>query len=312
MTFFSVLVALIFEQFYSLSRNNPVYVFVRSAVDSAEKNLNTGLAQDGRIAWFLLVFPPVLLVGLSYYLLLQAHPVLAFIWNTVIVYFTLGFRQFSHYFTDIHKALLIDDLVSAREILQNWIGRDTREMNTQDIARLTLEHAVIAVHRHVFGVFFCFLLPIGPVGVVIYRMAEYIARRWNEPEHADKQAFGVFAQQIFQKIDWLPTRLSALGFAIVGNFEDAIQAWRYQKNKGQATNENILTAAASGALGVNLNIYPAEENNDVILEQENIPFAEVGEPALVRVLQSAVGLVWRAMVLWMVLLALLSIAKSLG
>ena len=310
MTFFSVLVALIFEQFYSLSRNNPVYVFVRSAVDSAEKNLNTGLAQDGKIAWFLLIFPPVLLVGLGYYLLLQAHPVLAFFFNTIIVYFILGFRQFSHYFTDIHKALLIDDLVSAREILQNWIGRDTSEMNTQDVARLTLENAVIAVHRHVFGVFFCFLLPIGPVGVVIYRMAEYIARRWNESQ--DKQAFGLFAQQVFQKIDWLPARLTALGFAIVGNFEDVIQAWRYQKNKGLATNEDVLVAAASGALGINLNIYTPDEGNDVILEQDNMPFAEMGEPALVRVLQSAVGLVWRAMVLWMVLLALLSITKSLG
>lgn len=310
MTFFSVLVALIFEQFYSLSRNNPVYVFVRSAVDSAEKNLNTGLAQDGKIAWFLLIFPPVLLVGLGYYLLLQAHPVLAFFFNTIIVYFTLGFRQFSHYFTDIHKALLIDDLVSAREILQNWIGRDTSEMNTQDVARLTLENAVIAVHRHVFGVFFCFLLPIGPVGVVIYRMAEYIARRWNESE--DKQAFGLFAQQVFQKIDWLPARLTALGFAIVGNFEDVIQAWRYQRSKGLASNEEVLTAAASGALGINLNSYAPDEGNDVILDQDNMPFAEIGEPALVRVLQSAVGLVWRAMVLWMLLLALLSITKSLG
>jgi adenosylcobinamide-phosphate synthase len=312
MTFFSVLVALIFEQFYSLSRNNPVYVFVRSAVDSAEKNLNTGLAKDGRLAWLLLVFPPVLLLGLGYYLLLQAHPILAFLLNIVIVYFTLGFRQFSHYFTDIHKALLIDDLVSARETLQNWTGRDTSEMNSQDVARLTLENAVIAVHRHVFGVFFCFLLPIGPVGVVIYRMAEYIARRWNQAEATDKQAFGLFAQQIFQKIDWLPARLTALGFAIVGNFEDAIQGWRHQKNKGQVTNENILMAAASGALGVNLNINAPEETNDLSLEQENISFAEIGESALVRVLQSAIGLVWRAMVLWMVLLALLSLAKLVG
>lgn len=312
MTFFSVLVALIFEQFHSLSRNNPIYVFVRSAVDSAEKNLNSGSIKDGRIAWCLLVFPFVLLVSVVYYLLLQTHPVWAFVWNTIVVYFTLGFRQFSHYFTDIHKALLIDDLSSAREILQTWTGLDTSEMSARDIARLTLERAVVAAHHHVFGVFFCFLLPIGPAGVVIYRMAEYISRRWNEPGNPDKQIFGTFAQRIFQKIDWLPVRLTALGFAIVGNFEDAIQAWRYQKSRGLQSNQDILIATASGALGVNLEIHTAEDDIQVILDQENISTPEIGEAASVRALQSAVGLVWRAMILWMMLLALLSIAKTLG
>jgi adenosylcobinamide-phosphate synthase len=39
---------------------------------------------------------------------------------------------------------------------------------------------------------------------------------------------------------------------------------------------------------------------------------EVGQEANVRTLQSAVGLVWRAVVLWMLLLAMLSVAVWLG
>ena len=60
----------------------------------------------------------------------------------------------------------------------------------------------------------------------MYRVAEYLARAWNEPEHMRNEAFGQFAARAFYWIDWMPVRLTAVAFAVVGNFEDAIYAWR--------------------------------------------------------------------------------------
>ena len=38
------------------------------------------------------------------------------------------------------------------------------------------------------------------------------------------EAFGLFAGRAYYWIDWLPVRLTAVAFAVVGNFEDAIYA----------------------------------------------------------------------------------------
>jgi len=237
--------------------------------------------------------------------------VLAFLWNVVIVYFTLGFRQFSHYFTDIHLALNNDDVPRAREILREWTGLEAADMPVSEIVRHTLIHAVIASHRHVFGVFFWFLVPIGPAGAVLYRIAEFLAREWSRPAEDRTEVFPDFAHYIFFVIDWIPARLTSLGFAIVGNFEDAIYAWRNHANQWPDTNEGVLLAAGSGALGARLSGPLAEPSSldalSALTPGEGGPLA-VGDDCTPRTLQSAVGLVWRAVILWMILLLMLTVA----
>jgi adenosylcobinamide-phosphate synthase len=161
MTFFSVLLALIIEQVRALSPNNPVFALLQYHAESAAHGFDAGKPKHGLLAWLVVVVPWTLAVALIYYVLYHINFVLAFLWNVVIVYFTLGFRQFSHYFTDIHLALNNDDVPRAREILNEWTGLDTVDMPVSEIVRHTLIHAVVASHRHVFGVFFWFLVPVG-------------------------------------------------------------------------------------------------------------------------------------------------------
>ena len=230
-----------------------------------------------------------------------------------MVYLTLGFRQFSHYFTDIHEALRSDDVVTARLLLNEWSGRDTTDMPVNEIVRHTLECAIVAAHRHVFGVFFWFLVPIGPAGVVLYRGAEYLARHWSDTSTERSPALGLFARQAFFIIDYIPARLTAIGFSIVGNFEDAVYAWRNRAAKWNDEVNGILLAAGGGALGVRLGTpIPQRDSADSIADEDGAYPMEVGQEPNVRTLQSAVGLVWRAVVLWMLLLAMLSIAVWLG
>ena len=124
MTFFSVLLALIIEQLRALSPNNPVFALLQYHAESAAHGFDAGKKKHGILAWLVVVLPWTLAVALIYYLLYRLNFVLAFLWNVVIVYFTLGFRQFSHYFTDIHLALNNDDVPRAREILNEWTGID--------------------------------------------------------------------------------------------------------------------------------------------------------------------------------------------
>jgi adenosylcobinamide-phosphate synthase len=242
----------------------------------------------------------------------------AFAWNVLIVYLTLGFRHYSHYFTSIQFALNAGDEATARTLLAEWAKIDTVGMDSTEIARIAVEKSLITTHRNVFGVFFWFLMPLGPACAVMYRVAEYLARAWNEPDHMRNEAFGEFAARAFYWIDWIPVRLTAIAFAVVGNFEDAIYAWRNFANRWTDESRGIILAAGGGAMGVRLGtpaenaarILPADAATVDLSDSEDDVLP--GEEPNVRALQSTVGLVWRALLLWMLLLLLLSGAVLLG
>ncbi|SDV50902.1 CobD/CbiB family protein [Chitinasiproducens palmae] len=310
MTFLSVLLALIIEQFRALSARNPIALTLASHARAAHQRLDAGRTRHGALAWLAVVLPWTLAVGLIYVLLLEVHVVLAFAWNVVVLYFTLGFRQFSHYFTDIHLALNADDVGQAREILAEWTGMTTDDMPVEEIVRHTLRYAVVQSHRHVFGVFFWFIVPIGPAGAVLYRIAEYLSREWIDVSDDPDAAFPRFAGRIFYLIDWLPARLTALGFAIVGNFEDAVHAWRQAARQLPQSNDGVLLAAGGGGLGVRLATPIAEPDSlDALSGDVTV---ELDGQCTPRTLQSAVGMVWRAVILWMILLLMLSAALWFG
>jgi adenosylcobinamide-phosphate synthase len=312
MTFFSVLLALVLEQLRAVSLENPIARLLRLHAESAAQGVDAGKTKHGVLAWLGVVLPWTLVTGVIYYVLFRINFALAFAWNVAVVYFTLGFRQFSHYFTDIHVALNNDDVPRAREVLQEWTGLETLDMPVSEIVRHTLIHAVVASHRHVFGVFFWFLVPIGPAGAVLYRVAEFLARAWADPQAERSGPFSNFARQAFFVIDWVPVRLTAMGFAIVGNFEDAIYSWRNYARQWPDPNDGVLLAAGSGALGARLNGPLAEVTSVEALDVGDGGLLPVGEDCTPRTLQSAIGLVWRAVILWMLLLLMLTVALWVG
>jgi adenosylcobinamide-phosphate synthase len=121
-------------------------------------------------------------------------------------------------------------------------------------------------------------------------------------------------------IDFLPARLTALGFAVVGSFEDAIDSWRHYtqgfaldaKAASPIRNDGVVLAATAGAVNVRLggkSLGQADEEQ--LLNPQAVETTAGREPELSH-LRSMVGLVWRAVVMWMLLLALLTLARLLG
>ncbi len=319
MTFLSILCALLIEQLKPLRADNLIYAEIKGFAMRMEGWFNAGDASNGRMGWILVMLALMGPTALIYYLLLRLDWIFAaFAWNVLIVYLTLGFRHYSHYFTSIQLALSAGDEVGARTLLAEWTRLDTVGMEASEVARIAVEKSLITTHRNVFGVFFWFLMPLGPAGAVMYRVSEYVARAWNEPEHMKNEAFGKFAADAFYWIDWVPVRLTAIAFAVVGNFEDAIYAWRNFAHRWSDEARGIILAAGGGAMGVRLGT-PNENASKVLppdaatvdstdSEVEVMP----GEEPNARALQSTVGLVWRALLLWMMLLLLLSGAVWLG
>ena len=114
-----------------------------------------------------------------------------------------------------------------------------------------------------------------------------------------RAVFGGPARALLWALDWIPARLTALSFAIVGDFEDAAFSWRTQAKTWAAQeggeHAGIVLSSGGGALGVMLGgPLPV-----AIGEPELRPELGLGEAPDADLLPSAVGLVWRALVLWL-------------
>lgn len=308
MTVLALIAALILEQIRPLNDRAALSRPINGGLDFVEHNLNAGAHHHGAAAWFLTVLPLTIVSVVVYYLLYRVNALLAWTWNVAVLYLTMGFRQFSHHFTDIHRALNEGDLPRARLLIRDWRGRPSDELNTTEVARLAIEEAFVAAHHYVFGVLFWFAFLPGPAGAVLYRIALMLRSRWGSKTGPDDGGFGRFANTAFHWIDWLPVRLSAIGFAIVGNFEDAVYCWRNQASRWRDPEMGIVLAAGAGAIGVKLG-KPLREGVTAMGPEidERIEIG-VGDEADAASLNSAVGLAWRALVLWLMLLLMLAIA----
>ena len=307
MSLLSLIAVFLIEQLQPLDYRRIVADPLGAWADFIESRFNAGAYRHGVLAWCLAVLLPVLLVAIAYGLLYSLNPVFGLLLNIGVLYLTMGFRQFSHHYTEIQLALRLGDIERARQLLGEWQGRPTLGLASEDIARLAIEGALGAAHRHVFAVLLWFVLLPGPCGAVLYRLSVIVRDRWKIGNLEQRNAFSTFSQQAFAIIDWLPLRATAAAFAIVGDFEDAAYCWRTQPAQWPDRDMGIVLAAGAGALGVQLG-RPVVEGVEVSDRGE----LGLGDPADVDFMQSAVGLVWRATLLWMLLLFLLGLASLVG
>lgn len=308
MKFLSLVIALLIEQVRPLRQGNIVYFAFRRYTEAVEGYLNAGEYRQGVLGWALVVVPPALITVLVYYALHRISPFVALAWSIVVLYLTMGFRQFSHYFTDILQALRDGEVAAARNTLALWRGGADAQ-GASDVARCAIELGLIGSHRHVFGPIVWFIL-LGPAGAVIYRTAALLNDDWGlrgQHEVVEFGEFGRFARRCFFWLDWLPARVTAASFAIVGNFEDAVYCWRTQARSWAAKSHDVILASGGGALGVRLGDVPREYEGTELRAELGM-----GDEADVDHMQSTVGLIWRALVLWVFLVFLITVAHSLG
>jgi adenosylcobinamide-phosphate synthase len=309
MNFLAIVLALALEQWRTFRwRNSLQRAFVRYA-RALEQRFNAGSPRQGAIAAALALLPPVAIAALLYALLVALHPLLALLCNVAVLYVLVGFRHFSHAFSAISEALKAGDAISARRILVAWRGIDASGATAEEIPKLAIERGLEDSYRHVFGTLFWFLVLPGPAGAVLYRLTVLLAERWRgeaaTPAGHELSEFGRPVQRLLFWLDWAPVRLTAGTFAIVGDFEDAIYCWRTQAKAWLSLHEGILLASGAGALRTLLGGTLTLPTGEL----EFRPELGLGETADADIMPSAIGLVWRALLVWLVLLLLVTLAN---
>jgi len=307
-----------------MSPTHFLHQWLRRWADWVASHVDGGTPSQAWLAWGLLVGVPAGLAVLIHWLLAYTLGWLfAVAWNVALLYITLGFRQFSHHFTGIRDALNDGDEVLARKLLAEWQQVEVNDLPRTEIVRHVIEHSILSAHRHVFGVFFSYALlsviGLGPVGAVVYRVSEFANRYWASTGNTSalippndsvepalvSESLRHRAKETWRTIDWMPARATAMGFAIMGSFEDAMDGWRHHAEKFPNDNDGVILAATAGAINVQLggaSLQPDEPGST----------STPGRAPEIAHFAQVVGLVWRTVVMWLVLVALLSLANLLG
>ncbi len=274
MSFLSLLAAFLLDQVRTLGAGNRALDWFRAYARAVERNFNAGQVRHGVVGSLLAVGAPVLVLLVLYVALYYLSPLFAWLLNVSVLYFTISLRQAGTPYAKISEALKTQDLDAARELLQAWAGQAADELTAAEIAKIAIEQRLLDAHRDGFGVIAWFIVLPGPCGALLYRLASELDRSWGARSEEEFGRFGEFARQAFAALDWVPARLTAVSFAVAGDFEDAIYCWRSQALSWVPHRQGILLASGAGAIGIRL--------GDAVREEGEFGYDPNWEPATSR------------------------------
>jgi adenosylcobinamide-phosphate synthase len=278
-------------------RAHPLVGFGKLAV-RIEAALNTGRRERlfGIVAWGLAVLPPVLIAT---WLVAMLPFVLACALHVLLLWFALGARSLNDHIAPIARALNQRNLTEARTLTARIVSRDTTQADETALARAAVESALENGNDAVFGALFWFALAGGP-GALAFRLANTLDAMWGyrTPRYL---RFGWAAARIDDGLNWLPARLTAASYALLGDTRTAWRCWREQASRWDSPNAGPVMAAGAGSLNVLLGgaaVYHGA------IEQR--PMLGAGQPANVGHIFAALQLVDRAVTLWLAVLIVLA------
>jgi adenosylcobinamide-phosphate synthase len=225
--------------------------------------------------------------------LLAAIPLLGLAVALGLLYLAIGARSLAEHAEAVAAALQAGDLPLARERVGLIVSRDTDDLDEEQISRATVESVLENGCDAIFGALFWFVLAWAP-GVMLYRLANTLDALWGyrTPRYRD---FGWAAARLDDVLNWVPARLTALSYVVVGTKPAlAWRCWREQAPVWKSPNAGPVMAAGAGALGLALGgqaRYHGEWTSRPALGEGLAPRAEdIGR---------AVALVRRALGLWL-------------
>lgn len=169
------------------------------------------------------------------------------------------------------------------------LDSDEALLEEPECRRQIADAVLVAANDRLFAVLFWFAL-LGPLGAVAYRSVAVLYQQRPLRSGVEDGVAGLYSALI-----WLPARLLALGYALSGHFDAAIEAWRQVSREylhGVDGSERLLAVTGAGALG------PAEDRDSE---------GDVELPA-----RAAMRLVWRTLIIWLVMISVLTLAGWAG
>ena len=212
-------------------------------VAALEKRLNRRTRLAGVISWMIAVLPAF---GLAFWL----RPFAPFAIDVALLYFALGAQSLAEHAEAVAKPLREGRLDEARQRVGWIVSRETSALDESGVAKAGVESVLENGNDAIFGTLFWFALLGGP-GALLFRLANTLDAMWGYRTER-YQHFGWAAARIDDGLNWLPARLTALTYALLGQTRNAFACWRAQAPGWDSPNAGPVMSAGAGSLGVQL------------------------------------------------------------
>lgn len=248
-----------------------------------ERHMNRGTRLWGLLAVLCAVVPWVALGLFRYWVV-----------DIAALYFALGHRSLREHALRVRQALEAGSLEEARIRVGYMVSRDTGKMDARAVAAATVESVLENGNDAVFGALFWFLVA-GAPGVLLFRLANTLDAMWGyrTPRYL---YFGWAAARLDDVLNFVPARLTALTYALIGSTRNALRCWRLQARAWESPNAGPVMAAGAGALELGLGGGAYYHG-----QWEERPPLGVGSAPDAAAITAALRLVRSGVVLWLLL-----------
>ena len=105
-----------------------------------------------------------------------------------------------------------------------WYCTDARDLLKQPYAGLGPVETLVQVTQSLFGPIFWFVV-FGPLGLMFYYLVHYFKEYLIMREDAESRELELYSQKVGAALDWVPARLFAFCFALLGHFSAVFKEW---------------------------------------------------------------------------------------
>ncbi|MGO1501376.1 MAG: adenosylcobinamide-phosphate synthase CbiB [Marinobacter sp.] len=222
-------------------------------VTVAEKRLNMAPENPRRslpvgMLAVLLVTVPVLILAVWVSVVLDG--LLLMLAQVVALWLALSLRGLTEHGRAVAEPLHESDLEKAREQVSRIVSRQASALDERGVAAAATESMLENGADAVFASLFWFLVA-GIPGVVLHRMVNTLDAMWGY-RNPRFLYFGRAAARLDDLMGWVPARLTALTYMLLGDRKQAWWCWRNQAPQWDSPNAGPVMAAGAGALNVRL------------------------------------------------------------
>ena len=229
--------------------------------------------------------------------LLQPIGICGVLFSIVVLYFAIAPRSLREHAGRVAAAFAAGDLAAARRQVSMMVSRDTTQLDESGVARAAVESVLENGNDAIFGALFWFALA-GAPGALLYRLSNTLDAMWGY-RNERYYHFGWAAARLDDLLNFIPARLTALSYALVGCTGSALQCWRRQAAAWDSPNAGPVMAAGAGALQLRLGgaaVYHGQ--------MEQRPQLGCGSAACAADIGRAVRLVQLTLYLWLAVVTL--------
>lgn len=277
-----------------------------SIADACEGYFNGAVLSSGRrkangITAVLIAVLPVVGLFLVVGNALSPYPFAHLIYSALVLYAAIGWQSLIAHARDVIEPLRDNRLGDARLALSMIVSRDTAELTETEIAKAATESVLENGADAIFAAVFWFCVW-GIPGVVLYRLSNTLDAMWGY-KNSRYLDFGWAAARLDDLLNFIPARLTALSYAVVGNFSIALRCWKQQGFSWKSPNAGPVMAAGAGAINVSLG-GEAPYHGKLQLRPVLGPAESPQTLASSESIQRACDLVNKALLIWLLVLLL--------